>query len=201
MLNPKGYILILFLGFHSLSVNAQAEKFDSIQHGLMLNIFTGSPDSIVLPFLKNHFPYLASRTEPGGWTIYPPVPYPMPKRGTHSVTIEQHPFIQSKHSSAKLELLTQEWSDGLPGIDRTRIWINFPDKQGAKMVYDSVVALFRSTGAKIENGKSANFKKVTIWRNNNSDDWDVISLVVKRLNRKGQYAILVLFAGDDGEPW
>src|SRR5262245_13160460 len=92
------FIIFLFLHFLYVRAEAQANKFDSVWDALAFNIYTGRPDSAVLPFLKNHFPYLAKRPEPGGWTMYPPGPIPVPQYGMHSLRVAKHPFIKTEHS-------------------------------------------------------------------------------------------------------
>ena len=42
--------------FLQMNVQAQSNKFDSLWDGLTFNIYTDNPDTVVLPFLKNHFP-------------------------------------------------------------------------------------------------------------------------------------------------
>ncbi len=64
----------------------QIRQFDNLWDELTFNIFIGKPDSLILPFLTNHFPYLAkpSKSEPGDWTIYPP-DLEVPQKGMHSL--------------------------------------------------------------------------------------------------------------------
>jgi len=82
---PIRFVILPLLYFLCMDAQAQASKFDSLWDELTFNIYTDTPDSVVLPFLKNHFPYLAKTPEPGGWTMYPPGPVPTPQRGMHSL--------------------------------------------------------------------------------------------------------------------
>jgi hypothetical protein len=201
MSNITRHILLILFSFQTMTTNAQSDKFDTLQNALMFNIYSGAPDSIVFPFLKNHFPYLTKKAEPGGWTIYPPGPQPIPLQGMHSLKIDHHPFIKHKHSGAQLDVLTQEWQEGSPGIERVRIWIYFPDMQDAKTACDSIVTEFRNTGAYIENITKKKIERINIRKNANDEYAGSLSLLIKKIPNLNKYAIWILFYDDDGSSW
>jgi len=184
-----------------MTTNAQSDKFDTLQNALMFNIYSGAPDSIVFPFLKNHFPYLTEKAEPGGWTIYPPGPQPVALHGMHSLKIDHHPFIKHKHSGAQVDVFTQEWQEGSPGIERVRIWIYFPDMQEAKTVCDSIVTEFRNTGAYIEKITKKKIERINIRKNATDEYAGSLSLLIKKIPNLAKYAIWILFYDDDGNSW
>lgn len=146
---PMRLIIFPILFLLCMNAPAQVSKFDTLLDALMFNIYTGNPDSVVLPFLKNHFPYLAKTPKPGGWTMYPPGPVEIPEHGMHSLRVAQHPFIKTEHIGARLDLLTQEWKEGPPGIEGTRIWVYFRDRTQLEAARKRIVKLFKVIGSDI----------------------------------------------------
>ena len=191
-------ILLLVFQIQTISITAQINKFDSLQNGLTFNMYTGAPDSIIAPFLINHFPYLTKKVESGGWSLYPPDSQETPQKGFHSLTIDLHPFIKQKHIGAQLDVFTQEWRIGLPGIERTRVWIYFADKYSAKLVYDSLITEFRNTGALIEVSSKGKQEKVKIVNNTPDRNFESISLILKYQPELNIYSLLILFFVYDG---
>lgn len=190
---------IIFLCLLNMSINAQEEKFNNLSDSLMFNIYSGAPDSIILPFLKNHFPYLTKHPEPGGWTMYPPEPRPNPQPGMHSLLVEKHPFIKSKHTGARLDLLTQEWPEGASGIQHIRIWIYFDDKRFADSTCNQIVIKFRRIGAYIEYSIDNKIEKINIKKNASDEEYQ--SVVIKKMSSENKHSILILFNDDTGESW
>lgn len=190
---------IIVLCFLSMKINAQEDKFNNLLDSLMFNIYSGTPDSIVLPFLKNHFPYLVKQPGPGGWTIYPPGPHPDPQSGMHSIRVEKHPFIKSNHTGARLDLLTQEWPKGPSGIQSTRIWIYFDDKRFADSTCNEIINKFRRIGAHIEYSTDNNIEKINIKGNASDEEYQYV--VLKKMSQENKHSILILFNYDTGESW
>ena len=193
------FFFILFLPLSRLT--AQTPAFDSLHHALLFNMYSGKPDSIVVPFLRTHFPYLVNTPEPGGWSVYPPLNPPTSQKGFHSVLLDQHPVIHQPHTGARLDIHSQEWPTGNPGIEKTRVWIFFPDAKAAQAASDSLTAAFRTTNASIEPGKLKNEKCVLIKPGMAEEDSMSITLVIKKTDRPDRFALLILFAGDRGESW
>jgi hypothetical protein len=125
-------------------------EYDKILDHLILNLYTGNPDICILPFLKNHFPYLTMSSEPGGWTMYPPEPRPMPIDGFHSIKIDKHPYLRVGHKGARLDLFTQEWPTGAPGIKRHRVWLYFSSLVALDNAKNELISDFKSVGASPE---------------------------------------------------
>lgn len=198
----KQLLLLCTLLILTLSkIMAQTPAFDSLHHALLFNMYSSKPDSIVVPFLRAHFPYLVNTPEPGGWSVYPPVNPPTPQKGFHSVLLDQHPVIHQPHTGARLDIHSQEWPTGNPGIEKTRVWIFFPDAKSAQAASDSLTAAFRTTNAIIETGKLKNENSVLIKPGMAEEDSMNITLVIKKTGRPDRYALVILFAGDRGESW
>lgn len=193
------YVFLLL--FPLSRIKAQTPAFDSLHHALLFNMYSGKPDSVVVPFLRAHFPYLVNTPEPGGWSVYPPVNPPTPQKGFHSVLLDQHPVIHQPHSGARLDIHSQEWPTGNPGIEKTRVWIFFPDAKAAQAASDSLTAAFRTTNASIEPGKLKNEKCVLIKPGMAEEDSMNITLVIKKTDTPDRFALLILFSGDRGESW
>ena len=193
-------LILLILFISRTNISAQSAAFDSLYHRILFNMYSGEPDSIVVPFMKSHFPYLVKQHEPGGWTIYPPANTTIPQSGFHSVKLAYHPLIRQEHSGARLDIQSQEWPVGNPGIEKTRVWIFFPDKKSAATVLDSLKADFKQANAIVESISKGKENKVRVRPGQSEDDVLAITFLIKMIS-PDQYAILVLFTDDKGEPW
>lgn len=194
--------VFLSLLFLSMDAKAQTDKFYDYYEQLTFHIYTGKPDSAVLPFLKNHFPYLAKTPEPGGWTIYPPGVKKEPKKGLHSLLLDIHPFIKTQHTGARLDLITQEWEDGPPGIEHTRIWVYFNSRSLAEKAREEVVQQFRDCGTNIQFSNKDD-KKITIDRvvPKEEDFFHDMYIFMKKDSNEKQYCLLFTFGDDNGDDW
>jgi hypothetical protein len=202
MVYPTRFLFLVLLCFLNMETNAQSDKFDTLENALRFNVYTDAPDSTVLPFLKNHFPYLAKHPKAtGGWSIYPPGLAPVPQKGMHSLRVKRHPFIKTEHIGARIDFLTQEWTEGPSGIERTRIWIYFSNKRLADLARNYIISEFKSVGAHIDRVTKNNIEKITIKRSANEEQWDSFSLVLKKTPLTNEYSILIVFYDDDGKPW
>jgi len=179
----------------------QDDPFEVVWNHLIFDIFTGKPDSIILPFLKNHFPYLAEKPAPTGWTAYPPDHLPLPKRGLHSLRIDKHPFIATKHIAARLDLFSQEWEEGSPGIERMRVWIFFSSRADAESTINFIIKKFEKVGAVIEHLKSEEQEKTLIKNGTPGEEWKSLSLVLSENPINSNHSIGIFFYDDTGDPW
>ena len=196
------FLSLVLLCFLNIEANAQNDKFDTLMNALMFNVYTDAPDSTVLPFLKNHFPYLAKHPKvTGEWTIYPPGPLPVPRKAMHSLRVEKHPFIKGGHTGARLDILSQEWTDGPPGIEHIRVWIYFSNKRQADSARNYIISESRSIGAHIDRLIKSDIEKITIKKSANEEQWESFSLVLKKTPLTNEYSILILFYDDDGKSW
>jgi hypothetical protein len=193
-------LVLLILLISRPDISAQTAAFDSLYHRILFNMYSGKPDSVVVPFLKSHFPYLVKQHEPGGWTIYPPGNTALPQKGFHAVKLDHHPLIRQVHSGARLDIFSQEWPVGNPGIEKTRVWIYFPDKKSAVSVLDSLIADFKLANAIIQPVGTGTKNKVRIRPGMSDDEVLDITFQIKKM-ATDQFAILILFTGDNGEPW
>jgi len=184
-----------------MHAKAQSSKFDSLWDGLTFNIYSGKPDSVVLPFIKNHFPYLAKRPKPGGWTMYPPGPVIIPGHGMHSLRVVKHPFINTEHGGARLDLLTQEWKEGPPSIEHTRVWIYFQNKPQLKKARKQLVHECEDIGLYVEHANKNKLEKLVIRENKEEDIWRYFSIIMNKSQTANHYSMLVLWYDDKGEPW
>jgi hypothetical protein len=134
-------------------MNSNAQKsnnsFEKLTDSYFLNLLTGEPDSVIVPFLKQHFPYLLKKPEAGGWTMYPPGPPPKLFIGLRSVKFKRHPFINAKHSDARLDLITNEFFEGAAGIKSTRIWLYFEKETEAQAAIKEISKNFSNAGAEM----------------------------------------------------
>jgi hypothetical protein len=179
---------------------ARNRRFDILWHALMFNVYTGTPNPIILPFLKNHFPYLAKHPEPAGWTMYPPGPVIIPQHGMHSLRVDRHPFIKAKHTGARIDLLTQEWKEGPPGLEAIRIWIYLDSKAQAKAACNQIVKKFRNIGAQTKRLSYTNKETITI-KDPDEDHRESLTIILKKASKPNEYSILILSSGDKGDPW
>jgi len=194
------FLFLLFLAAPRFA-SAQTDAFNALYNGLLFNMYSGEPDSIVVPFLKIHFPYLVNKTESGSWVIYPPANTDKVQRGFHSVNIDQHPMIKQAHSGARFDIFSQEWPAGNPGIEKTRVWLIFPDAKAAQLVYDSLITAFRNSNARIAYDTVNKERRTRIQPGLAEEDSISLSLIIKKMSAPDRYAILFLFMGDKGEPW
>jgi hypothetical protein len=184
-----------------MPAKSQVSMFDSLWNKLTFNIYTGKPDSVVLSFLKNHFPYLAKTPEPGGWTVYPPGAVEIPQHGMHSLRVTRHPFIETEHSGARLDLLTQEWKEGPPGIEGSRVWIYFHTKSQLETARMQLIKEFQAIGAYISPLSKTKPEKLNIKEGQEEDKWKSLSIITEKKSARNQYSMLILFYDDQGEAW
>lgn len=196
--NSMRHLIIFFVCFATITTNAQNSKFDSLMRGITFNVYSDTPDSIILPFLKNHLPYLAKHPEAGGWTVYPPGAIPIPQKGMHSLRVDKHPFINTKHKGARIDFLTQEWKEGPPGLAGMRVWIYFGSKAEAESAINEIIKKFQKAAATVEH-VIHDKKEKTIIKNGNQ--WESLSIVLQKVISTNDYSILILFYDDDGQPW
>ena len=190
--------------FFCTNAHPQVSRFDSLWDQLTFNIYTGKPDSVVLPFLKNHFPYLAKTPESGGWTVHSSMdgtPIPTPQHGMHSLRILKHPFFNSMHAGARLDLLTQEWKEGPPGIEATRVWIYFASKAELEAARKEVINKFEAIGSYVSPPNKDKAEKTIIREATDKQSSQSFSLIVKKGLTANQYSLLFLFYDDKGIDW
>jgi hypothetical protein len=176
-------------------------RFDALLDELMFNIFTCTPDPIILPFLRNHFPYLLNTREPGGWTSYPPGFIPEPQKGMHSLKLLRHPFINLEHLGARIDLQTHEWIEWAPGIERIRVWIYFASEVQAEAGNNYIVEKFRQTGAHVDVSSFTAQKRTVIKHTTPEEEWKFLSIELRKEVIEQIYSVGILFYGDEGNPW
>jgi hypothetical protein len=184
-----------------MTSQGQTNKFDNVVNALQFHVFTDSPDSCVLPFLKRCAPVLASKPKSlGGWTMYPPGPAPIPQQGLLSIKVAQHPALHCGHSGARFDILTQEWQDGTPGISALRVWFYFNRKADADKAFKTLVEMFKAANTRTNILRHADSQEAMLYE----DEKNWIS--AKLLSQKGKekdfkYNILFTYGSDNGEPW
>jgi hypothetical protein len=194
-------ILLFFLHFLYTGINAQVSKFDSLTDELMFNLFTGKPDSIVIPFLKFHFPYLVKTPEPGGWTMYGRDSIPIFQHGMHSLKVNVHPFLKTEHTGARLDLFTQEWKDYPPGIEDARVWIYFDTKTKAEAGCSYIIKEFRKIGSYVDSSSNNNGQKWIIRESHSEDEWNSLSVTLQKERERNKFSVLLLFFNGKGDSW
>jgi hypothetical protein len=144
-------IIILLSCF--MTANAQENKFQEIGQSYLLNLLSGKPDSLILPFVSEHFPYLTKKYEGGGWTMYPPGDHPKPLPGIHAIKLPEHPFLKSKHSGIRLDILTNEFPNTGSSIVTIRIGFYFQNETERNNAINEISKKFKDAGGIIQNDK------------------------------------------------
>ena len=184
-----------------MTCQGQTNKFDNVVNALQFHVFTDSPDSCVLPFLKRCAPVLASKPKSvGGWSMYPPGPAPIPQQGLLSIKVAHHPALHCVHSGARFDILTQEWQDGTPGISALRVWFYFNRKADADKAFKTLVEMFKAANTTV---KMITEKDVQVaMLNDDTEDWVSAKLILQRgRERDPKYNILFTNGFDNGASW
>lgn len=175
-------------------------EFDKLTELLRLNIYSSNPHLSILPFLSENFPYLVIRPESVGWTSYPPELVNIPKMTRRSLQLPLHPFIETEHSGAKIDFLTQEWANSPAGISQIRIWIYFSTRVLAEATQRHLVKKFLNIGATNIWLNNNTENKATVYKDSDMDDLSSVSFLLKE-NTENLNSLLILFSDDKGDIW
>jgi hypothetical protein len=205
VINPGTQWLPLTIAFEketgsNMKQRQSPRSFFELTSELNFGIYTQAPDSSILPFLKNHFPYLAKPPEKNGWISYPPGIPPEAQHGFHSIQVNRHPSIKTRHTAARLDLFTQEWPEGAPGLINSRVWIYFNNLVDAKKAQEELVNRFKGLGSRIEKKGSNEFAPVKI-TDTAPRTYKAEFIQLKLQKQENKYALLILMGNDNGEPW
>jgi hypothetical protein len=176
------------------------DKFDELCDCLRFNIYNSNPDASILDFLRLNFPYLGKQPAPGGWTIYPAHPVEIPKLSVRSFHHTQHPFIKTAHNGVKIDFLTQEWTEGYPGIEQIRVRLYFANRLQAEETRENLVNEFLKTGAHVTESVNENEIRTTLYGDSTMDEFDSVVLLLSEDDEK-RCSLLVLFKGDNENKW
>jgi len=122
--------------------SAQTSKFDELWHKMFFNIFLHKPDSSVFDFVKKYFPAFTEKPEPGGWTVYPPGPFPDLQYTVHSLNFKKHPYFETKFRMGRLDILASEEKGGSPGVKDFQLWFMFDTKDDAQNAFAKLSNMF-----------------------------------------------------------
>jgi hypothetical protein len=199
----RGHLLTSIFIILSMASHSQTNAFDSVVNRLQFHVLTNNPDICVLPFLKRCVPVLASEPEQsdGGWTAYPPGPLPTPQDGLLSIRVAQHPSLYSTHSSARFDILTQEWPDGRPGIRALRVWFYFDRKEDAETALKALMKMFKAADAKATLIRQSENQTAMLYEKG-KEDWCAAKLTLRKEKElKPKYSILFTYGADNGDTW
>jgi hypothetical protein len=199
----RQYLVTKIFIFFFMASKSQTNTYDSVVNRLQFHVFTDNVDTCIFPFLKRCVPVLASEPKPsgGGWTMYPPGPVPTPQDGLLSIKVAQHPALQSKHSGARFDILTQEWEDGRPGIRALRVWFYFDRKIDAETALKTLVNMFKAANTKTKVVRHPESQTAMLYEKG-EEDWISAKLILQKGKENNpKFNILFTYGSDSGEPW
>lgn len=165
------FILYLLFMTTAFTATGQTQKFDELTNNLLLRIPTQKSDSATTGFLKKYVPFLVTKSEPGGWSAYPPEADTTPDVLTiHSYIFEKHPFIDIDMQEGRLDLLTREKNGKLNGLRTYYVTFIFNSKQKAEQEFEKICKQYDSVSTSkkvIEKGG----KKVAAYNADSGDKW------------------------------